>query len=451
VLPVSADGQITEPHKFSLLSGEREKVGFVARKTGAINVTVTWQGSPLSVTLMGPQGTQPITRQGSGEVKLSVVAGGFTDNSTWFVSVAEQNPSTSKGKPAADGTINIQYTSADKTVVTQSLQAKQQDVSQKLSTLKSAASTGTSAAQLLNARKIALEKEVKDRQSAQKVQALNKVATTLNQQVSLKKHYTVTVDPSTGQPQLTATATASPASNKASSANSTQALGPSAPQISSLDRTSGDPGTPVIITGTNFTNAQGEVHFIIGTGKDVTATVEPGSWMDNQILTYVPDASGIQAYDGQMYVRSSNNRSLMTPFHFVPAMDTKILPIGRDFGLSGACGFYPPDIILDQLDPGTETAQASHMAGLITGCKDNDTYFNTTVLKNGWVVDQVTFFSNPDPDHNSADAYVTTPESSYKGTATPRLTVHWWSNAIFSVAYYSLSVTIKGPKGTDYK
>lgn len=444
----------TEQHKFTLGPGERVKFGFVAKKAGAISAVVNVNSqSPVSVSLTGPQGKQPITKQGKGEIKLDVPAGSFADDSMWFVSIDEpQHSKTNFGKPIASGTVSISYMPADKAVADRLTATNRADLKQKIGALKSKSSRQGSS-QTLIARRAALEKERNQRHAQQKERALHKV------------HIVVAGggQPSTGQPspqptrqstqQTTFKGQVNP--HTAAKANNTRAPLPKGsngtPQIASLDVTEGDPGTPIVISGTNFGSAQGEVHFIINPGQDVTAPVENGTWSDTQIMAYVPDASGIQAFNGQMYVKmAGGGKSALTPFHFIPAMDVQYLPVTDKMIKNHAdgCGSGTEQEYLG-LDGYTEVVW--HSADCTEGYADDDSFLSNTTLTNNWVYDSASVQSNLPDGESSKDAWASlkTPDSSYKGLSKATIQVHWFATASENFVYYDLNVTVKGPKGTS--
>ncbi len=87
-----------------------------------VNVT---SRNPVSVSLIGPQGTQPVTKQGTGQIKLDIPQGSFPDDSLWFVSIDDAaNSKLGSRGTAASGTLNISYLPAEKSVIDRISQAK---------------------------------------------------------------------------------------------------------------------------------------------------------------------------------------------------------------------------------------------------------------------------------------------------------------------------------------
>src|SRR3989454_9088579 len=152
-----------------------------------------------------------------------------------------------------------------------------------------------------------------------------------------------------------------------------------APKIASLSVGEGQPGDPVTINGSAFGSAPGEVHFIVNPGMDVKANAD--YWGDTQIVTSVPSADKIQAYNGTVYVQRGTDKTNAVSFKFDPAMDFATLSPTNDKLLAD-----PKDQILEPSD-----AAWHYASGDFFGHKGDDQFFLTTTLKNGWVVDSITF------------------------------------------------------------
>src|SRR2546427_2956955 len=157
----------------------------------------------------------------------------------------------------------------------------------------------------------------------------------------------------------------------------------------------------------------------------------PDYWGDTQIVTSVPSADKIQAYNGTVYVQRGTDKTNAVSFKFDPAMDFATLSPTNDKLLAD-----PKDQILEPSD-----AAWHYASGDFFGHKGDDQFFLTTTLKNGWVVDSITFA----PSFISGNANASVSESRI-GTNSPYVKVHWWMDA-FSAVTYKLSVNIKGPKG----
>lgn len=96
-----------------------------------------------------------------------------------------------------------------------------------------------------------------------------------------------------------------------------------APAIASISVPQGQPGDPVLINGSAFSNGGGEVHFIVNSGKDLVAPVQV--WTDTQIFATVPDIAGILAYNGVVYVvRGSDKvKTNLVPWRFIPSPELR--------------------------------------------------------------------------------------------------------------------------------
>jgi hypothetical protein len=203
-----------------------------------------------------------------------------------------------------------------------------------------------------------------------------------------------------------------------------------------------------MITGSNFGPGLGEIHFVIAPGKDLVAPAG-AIWSDNQIFTSVPDASGLLAFNGQVYIKRAGDQKMsnLVAFRFEPTLElrrfTPPWPMPDGFfprqpagvyqgaggciiGVAGLClQYYPPSVF--------------------EGAKATDQFYPNTYLKNGWVLDDVGFNSIA-----CANGCNYLDEKSVGGNR-PYFTVRWWVNGGVAggtrSTYMIPWVSIKGPKG----
>ncbi len=211
------------------------------------------------------------------------------------------------------------------------------------------------------------------------------------------------------------------------------------PVITSLSVTQGQPGDPVMINGSNFGPGLGEIHFVIANGKDLKAPAG-AIWSDNQIFTSVPDASGLLAFNGQVYVKRAGDqtRSNLVAFRFEPSLELRQSPMTDDVRVAS---------------PGSKFELAGRWwvwrrsDSPFWGHKGNDYFFNNTRLRNGWVLENasVAIYSQ-----QCGNAYV---QETRVNTDWPYLDVRWWiegcntGDILGGDVGYGVLVTIKGPKG----
>ncbi len=119
---------------------------------------------------------------------------------------------------------------------------------------------------------------------------------------------------------------------------------------------------------------------------DVAAPIEPGTWSDNQIMAYVPDASGVQAFNGQMYVKTTGGQSTVTPFNFIPTMDVQSLKITDANVQMPADGCGSGEEKSGWLDAPWMEEYVTHVADCFEGYSRDDSFLSSTTLKNGWVL-----------------------------------------------------------------
>jgi hypothetical protein len=203
--------------------------------------------------------------------------------------------------------------------------------------------------------------------------------------------------------------------------------------------TQGQPGDPVMINGNNFGSGAGEIHFVIANGKDIKAPAG-AIWSDSQIFTSVPDgpdASGLLAFNGTVYVKRAVDGKLsnLAGFRFEPALrnrDIGCSPVNPDRRIQGEHRYSFLIPCVSPLGVG---------GGNLFGSKGNDEFYLNTKLSNGWFVNSVdvrqTYRYGTSGAYNWADRV---------GTDSPYVNVRWWSDP-FSAVAYTFAVTITGPRG----
>lgn len=460
------------PQAFELQVGEQTSFGFAASQPGPILVTVSWQGAPLQITLVKPGGGT-LERQGSGSVSLQYAATAEDVRKGVFWTVNLRSPQAAampagtasnqvhekpvKQQPQllARGTVTLHHPPGDPKLAQAELKARQNQGKAALDKPPPALSAPQPS--LLVQKQATLQKQ----QTTRQTQLLEQVRSRLPAEVHQKMAQKIATAASQPLPGAKVMGTAlpvglqmtpatvllqpsTPASRATKDAKEAPPAGVSDPIIASLSITSGQPGDPVLITGSGFSGTTGEVHFIVANGRDLTAPIS--GWNDGQIFTAVPDVSGLQAFSGQVYVRRGGANSRFMPFQFNPALEYRSLAVTNDRIITGTeSNVYYRSLGIGIYHDGT---------GDLFGARGEDQYFLTTRLRNGWVVDSA-FISNyvtavdrsgPWSWHN-ASAYI----SEYRGgTDSPYLKVRWWREG-FSEVIYTPNVIIRGPKGVPHQ
>jgi hypothetical protein len=207
------------------------------------------------------------------------------------------------------------------------------------------------------------------------------------------------------------------------------------PVITSVSVAHGQPGDPVVITGSGF-GTGGTVLFTLNPGKDVEAHVD--IWSDTQVFVDVPDASEILGFNGGVYVvQAQGIRSNPVPFQFIPSTEFRDLRATWDVVLQSP---YITSVVPYQ--------EVRENYNVFAGFQGNDVLFASTILKNGWVVEDASVFcfsSSP----CTGGAY---PLIVPRGSPLAATTVHWWIDAASLDSYpvyftYTFAVRIAGPKG----
>lgn len=236
------------------------------------------------------------------------------------------------------------------------------------------------------------------------------------------------------------------------------AMQPTTPEISGLMNTSGQPGDPLLISGSGF-RAPLEVHFVDQSGKDMTAAITSSDACS--IMTHVPNITGVVGDSPwNVYVKSVGITSATKGFTFKPAKEIQLLDVkaanakldstvdgvwGEGKGLGELMDWFNSH--WDFWEYGynsSTTVAASHRGGQFWGRGGLDTYFKTFCLKNGWIVLSVNF------DAQFGDGAVASLILSKPGTPYPYACVLWGDSPTLHLVDYSLSFTIMGPKGVPY-
>lgn len=231
-----------------------------------------------------------------------------------------------------------------------------------------------------------------------------------------------------------------------------------APVITSLSTQSGQYLNPLMINGSHF-GTSGTVNFIIPPdGQTISGQVNQGSWTDGHIFITIPMISGfVNPYNGYIYVVNSCGQSNMQAFQFQPYMVIQPLPI-TDANVAWSDPNCPQNTagtitaveFLCQTTNGVATQALS--SGIAGGAKNNDTYFQSYFLKNGWVLDSIDLEPCPwTPFGPSAGASA---ENYTVGSRTPQVIIHSWVNAAGFNATppmegYLLTIYVHGPAGTE--
>jgi hypothetical protein len=457
--PTSGQG----PQAFELQVGEQTSFGFAASQPGPILVTVTWQGAPLLVTLVKPGGGT-LERQGSGTVSLqyAATAEDVRKGVLWAVNLrapqaatlptgtasnqVHEKPVKQQPQVLAKGTVILHHPPGDPKLAQAELKARQDQAK----AAQAKPQPAPSAPSLLAQKQAALQKQ----QATRQIQLLEQVRSKLPAEVHQKMAQKIAAAASQPLPGAKVLGTTLPSAAGSggpvppSGTPGTKATkdappaGTSDPVIASLSISAGQPGDPVLITGSGFSGTTGEVHFIVANGRDLTALIS--GWNDGQIFTAVPDVSGLQAFSGQVYVKRGAASSRFVPFQFNPALEYRSVALTTDRLLSkaGSGESFSP-----------QYSSISHEGIFdLFGARGEDEYFLVTRLRNGWVVDSA-YVSNPFSGTlgtwtaGNASAYITEFRG---GTDSPYVKVHWWREG-YSLVTYRPNVIIRGPKGVPHQ
>lgn len=436
------------PQKFEVQGPEADTFGFAVTQPGPVIVDVQAEGAPLVVTLQSPGG-QPITQQATGNLRMNytVTPQDVQRSFFWHIQVRLAQPMPPQLGGRANGMVNVQHPAANQAAVQQTIQAL--SARQKRATQEEQEQGASQAKaqmdQAFQQRKAQFEQQQQQRHAslhAQMQPQLDQLRSRLGGPI--RPRGLESSEGTTGEP------VSSPDGEVGTRALQFERIQkimpltpvpPPSPVITSLSVAQGQPGDPVMINGSGFGTAGGEVHFILGLNNDVVYTGQTW-WYDNQILVNVPDVTGIVGYNGQVYVVRNPDKikSPMTPFRFNPALDVREIRATTDRIIKWP--YY-------DTSPAYEVQHAH--ANFLAGFKDNDVLFGNTRLKNGWVADEAFVtcqYGSGWANFCDGGAYVWEIK---KGTDWPYLNVRWWMPpapfANYAHTYYSFSVRIVGPKG----
>lgn len=233
------------------------------------------------------------------------------------------------------------------------------------------------------------------------------------------------------------------------------------PLVTSSSVSEGDPGTPVMLQGSGFGDARGEVRFIVANGRDLAAPVT--FWSATQIVTEVPATEGVREFPGQVYVkRADGTRSDLRAFAFKPALERRqVVPSGSVSMLSnGASRGQFEDALIHPyalLWSGPSNYPQVHLPYVqrlthLFGGSGRDEYFMNARLANGWRVESCTLGSHVKGSRAPyvSGAATVTVVGCPVGKDALRTAVDWWFDFGSSVIY-SLTLNIVGPKGVPHQ
>jgi len=230
-------------------------------------------------------------------------------------------------------------------------------------------------------------------------------------------------------------------------------VAPPNPAISSLSVANGQPKDLITIYGSGFGEAGGTVHFVLGPGIDVPATIIP-VWHDTHIDVNVPEKYGIAApYAGLVYVvrKGDTAQSLPKSFEFDPAYELVELPWPGDlakaiFRAPNNFGFTAQPPIVPHCTYGFQGGPCrwAEDKNWLFGWKADDEYYVGQNLVNGWTVAdvQIRISSGYFPEDTAASI-----ANSPIGSNSPHVVIHCWANPGPAYLDYYVRIWIRGPKG----
>jgi uncharacterized protein YjbJ (UPF0337 family) len=284
----------------------------------------------------------------------------------------------------------------------------------------------------------------KTRQASQKAQ--------LNQRVMVKASGLATAQRAPVGKTTPASGGPSPQPKPGGSSQKPGSVGSSAspaPTIANLSAISGEPGDPILVTGTGFTAAT-EVYFLVAPNRQEKANI--GFSGETQLMVEVPLVTGIPAFSGLVLVKREDGQvSQGSPFRFTP----RTVVVGYHFDEVITDATLHNDGGADKDIRGSNSVNGSgfsvsHFSWSLVGFKLDDILFPSTRLNNGWVVEDVVFNGNSSPLQGKAEL-----REFGKGSNALKMKVHGWTTAqtfgLYGYVCYFGQILIRGPEGVSYK
>lgn len=451
--PSQPNAQPAFPQNFEVQGPEIDSFGFGVTQPGPVVVEVQSQGAPVIVTLQG-SAPQPISQQGAGPLRLTytVTPQDIQKSLLWRVQIRLAQPAPPQQGGLANGMVNIQYPPVNQAALEQAIQSrtKQRKEPTEQEQQQAVAQTGAKMETAFQQHKAQFDRQQMDRRAAMMSQIqpqFDQLQGRMGGQIRSRS-----IEGGEGTPAEPGSSTEGEIGTRAlqlpqKMLKVSPLLPPVAsnPVIASVNVTQGQPGDPVMINGSGF-GTGGEVHFIIAPGMDLVAPAA-AIWSDGQIFTSVPDASGVLAFNGTVYVKSaaSSANSNIVPFRFNPAMELRQIKRMTESQLqqfNGVTVFNNQGYFVRRMH-----------SFMFWGPKGNDHIFMNARLKNGWVVSQTPLVYLSFPAFTDGGVYLV---ESHVGTDRPHMNVGFWVDDWFSNMFtggssptldYAISMLIQGPKG----
>ena len=432
------------PQHFSVQAAGHAAFPLAISQPGPVVIDVDASGAPIVVTLQG-RTLAPLQQQGAGHVHLSYVVtpADLQHTSLWAVSIALAAPGAPGPQSQAQGTISVQQPPGDQAAA----------IAEANSVVSAAHNRPRPAPELaarLDAARASLQAQA-DHDAEQRRSAVRAAQQPMIDQLwgrqpsavgtrSLPALTTIKSQPVSGV-SLQPIATSPP--------TLTVAPPPPAPVITNvyarpgLSPTQAGPLDQVTIVGQNFGSTPADVVFQVGPNTYLPTTAVPGGWNPNgtSIVVMMPDASGLQQYDGNVFVQLNPARSNAWPLRFIPAVEYRHV-----YGTQDAV--YPshtePTVFALNGQMDIDVFHPNTTFGAFGGDQGTDVFFTNTALDPGWAsVSFATVINGTGMPGGSGSAVVQRYSAS-----DPSLKFNvQWSYGMWQDIDYGFDVVIAGPRG----
>lgn len=463
-VPAQANVQLpTWPQKFEVQGPEVGSFGFAVTQAGPIAIDVQAQGAPILVTLQSA-GSQPITRQATGNLRMNHMATpqDVQRSLFWTVEIRLAQPMPPQQGGQVAGTVNVQHPPVNHEQVQAALAAHQQAAQQQRAQLEAQAHQADvqAAAQIEQAvqqRKAQFEQQEAGRRAALFAQIEPQLNQLRSRAGGMIRARGLESEDSSDSPTSDEAAAPTETTEEIATRGVMKSRPSSGlryfptpqpmpnPVISSLSVSQGRPGDPLFINGSNFGTGGGEVRFVMGPGKDFPAPAGV-VWTDNQIFATIPDPPGLLGFSGTIYIKRAEEAatSNLAPFRFEPILVT------RDYKMPALISDYRYQFPIDFPDHTRHFARLWN-GNVFSGLTGTNEYFPNTTLKNGWVLDEV-YYTQPGSlscmSHHGCSYLL----EKRIGSSQPYFSVRYWlyaadlSGAKFT-SYLIDRISLRGPKG----
>jgi len=433
------------PQNFTVQGQARASFPLAITQPGPIVVDVDVNGGPVVVVLQG-HALAPMQQQGSGHVHLSyaVTPADVQHTSLWVVSVALATPGVPGPLGQAQGTVRVQKPPGDPSVALAEANAAATAAHKR-------SRPDPQLAAQLDAARAQLQAKA-DQDAEQRRAAIRAAQQPVIDQLWGRAPSTVGTRALPGLSVVTKPA--SPVALQPLSTTPPKLTVPPPPPPPVITNVIARPGlTPtqagpldqVTIIGQNFGSTPADVLFLVGPNTYIEGIPVAGGWNPNgtSIVVQMPDASGLQQFDGSVFVQLNPAQSNQFPIRFVPAVEYRHV-YGTQDAVYASHTETTAFLRNNQYDVEIYHPNTGFMA--MGSDQGTDVFFSNTSLKPGWSSSSFNLYRNgtgmPGGTGEVAVSRYSPNDPSLRFTVL-------WSYSVLQDIDYGFDVVIAGPRGTS--